>query len=264
MNDVPMLVNGHSGLQSIYASSTTPVQRPGTKGVMTDGRVFYYAWNHTTAAITLGELQVTATVTPDHHDQTVNAAADFTAGSRDVVFNPAGTAIVLEEYLDGYVGITDGTGEGFYYPIQTHDGNAGSAQSNAKVWRPVVTTTGGSATMSLVRNPYLNVQQSNTTISEIAVGVPQATLAAATTAATATALAVDPTYGWLQTWGPCLILCDAAITAEGESVGIGTGAVGRAEAAVDTTASTALAIIGHNLTPFVDNEFQFIDLRIRP
>jgi hypothetical protein len=258
----PTLVNGMGSNQSIYQSKTAPDQNPGTKGIALDGRVWYYTWNQTAAALTLGEIQVTATVTPNHHDQTVTAAADFSAGATIVTLTVGATAIALEEYTDGWVFISDGTGQGLYYKIRDHAGNAGSTTSLATLYDPVVTTTGGSDTMSLVRNKWVNPQQSNTTVSEIPVGIGQVTLAAATTAATATALAVGSTYGWLQTWGPCPVLCDEAVTAEGQAITIGTGVVGAAEA--DDTATTVSQefIIGYNLTPLVDTEFQLVDLRI--
>jgi hypothetical protein len=236
----------------------------GTAAGLDDGRAFYYTYNETAAALTLGEIIVTATVTPNHHDQTVNDAADFTAGSTAVVFNPGATAIVLGEYVDGYVFISDGTGEGLTYKIRDHVGNAGSAQSAATIYDPVVTGTAAASTMSLVRNAYMNPQQANTTVSEIPVGVPQVTLSAATTAATATAAVVDGQYAWMQTWGQAAVLCDEPITDEGQAITIGTGTAGRAEE--DDTATTVSQefIIGYNLTPFVDNEYQAVDLRIRP
>lgn len=258
----PILLNGMGSGQSIYVSASNPDQRPGVKGVALDGRVWYYTWNQTAAALTAGELQVTATVTPNHHDQTVTAAANFSAGSTVVTLTAGATAIVLEEYTDGWVFISDGTAEGLYYKIRDHAGNAGSTTSLATLYDPVQTSTGAASTMSLVRNMWMNPQQSNTTVSEIPVGVGQVTLAAATTAATATALAVAPTYGWLQTWGPCPVLCDEAVTAEGQAITIGTGTAGAVEE--DDTATTVSQefIVGFNLTPLVDTEFQMVNLMI--
>ena len=195
----------------------------GSRGVLGDGRVFYYARNATAAALTLGELIVTATVTPHHHDQTVNAATDFRLGLLDVILNPAATAIVLEEYDEGYVFISDSTGRGPIYQIQTHAGNAGSAQSTAKLYYPVVVATGAGSTASWVRNPYSQAQQSNITVSEVPVGVPLATLGAAAGVATNTAVADTPTFGWLQTWGPCPVLCDEDIATEGQAPGQAPG-----------------------------------------
>lgn len=260
----PQLYGGQGSGQEIHVAATSPVQRVGERGFLPDGRVFYYAWNHTAAALTLGEIAVTATVTPNHHDQTVNAAADFSAGALDVVFTVGATAIVLEEYKDGYVFISDGTGEALTYAIKSHAGQAGSTTSTATLWSRVITGTATGSTMSLVRHPYMNGQQSNTTVSEVPIGIPQVTIPAATTAATATARVVNPQYGWLQTWGPAAVLCDEAITAEGQAITIGTGVAGRAEE--DDTATTVSQefIIGYNLTPFVDDEHQMVDLRIRP
>jgi len=261
---VPILANGLGIDQGVYDITTSPRLPAGTRGALLDGRVFYYTYNHTATALTNGEVLVTATVTPNHHDQTVNAAADFTAGSPNVVFNPAGTAIVQEEYQDGYVFLSDGTGEGQIFRIKSHAVNAGSTQSTAVLFDPVDTGAAGATTMSLCRNPYMNPQQSNTTISEVPIGIPLKTITAATTAATGSAFVVDPYYGWIQTWGPCPVLCDEAVAAEGEAIVVGTSTAGSVEE--DDTATTVSQefIIGYNLTPLVDAEHQLVDLRIRP
>ena len=260
----PILANGLATDQSVYDISTKPRLAVGTRGALLDGRVFYYAYNHSTTALEGGELLVTATVTPNHHDQVVNAASDFALGAIDVVFNPAGTAIVPVEYVDGWAFISDVAGEGQIFKIKSHAENAGSAQSNAVLYDPVDIAADASSTISLVRNQYMLAQQSNTTVSEIPVGVPLKTITAATTAATGSTKVVDPYYGWVQTWGACPVLFDEAVTAEGQAITIGTGAVGAVEA--DDTATTVSQefIVGYNLTPGVDNEHQLVDLRIRP
>ena len=60
------------------------------------------------------------------------------------------------------------------------------------------------------------------------------------------------------------MLCDEAVTAEGQAITIGTSVAGSAEE--DDTATTVSQefIIGYNLTPLVDAEHQLVDLRIRP
>ena len=260
----PIVTGGHGQNQGIYDIFTVPEVTVGTRAYLLDGRVFYYVFNHTTTALTAGELLVTATVTPNHHDQTVNAAGDFTLGRLDVTLNPGATAIVLQEYEEGMCFFSDGTGEPQIFKIKSHAGNAGSAQSAATLFDPVDTGAAGATTISLVRNKWMNPQQSNTTVSEIPIGVPLKTITAATTAATATAKVVDGQYGWVQTWGPCPVLCDEAVTAEGVAITIGSSTAGAVEQLDDTTASSALFPVGYNMTPLVDNEHQLIDLRIMP
>src|SRR3990172_10639668 len=132
MNMNPIIHGGVGSPQSIYESSTTAYHRVGTRGFAQDGRVWYYAWNETAAALTKGELIVNAGITTNHHDQTVNAATNFTIGWTDVIFTVGATAILLQEYVDGYVFITDGTAEASYYKIDGHNGHAGSTTSRAK------------------------------------------------------------------------------------------------------------------------------------
>ena len=80
----------------------------------------------------------------------------------------------------------------------------------------------------------------------------------------ATARAITPSWGWVQTWGPCTVLCDESVAAEGEAITIGTGAAGAVEE--DDTATTVSQefIVGYNLTPLIVDEHQMVDLRIRP
>ncbi len=268
----PVLDNGESSPQSIHVVNKSPsgnaaaAHKAGTRGRLQDGRVFYYVHNETTSILPKGRVIVTATVTPNHHDQTVNAASDFTIHSKNVVFNPGATAINLDEYVDGYAFISDSTGQGITYQIESHVPNAGSGaqQSSAILYEPVAVGAGAVSTISLVRNPYKNPQVSNTTVSEIPIGIPQISIPAATTASTTVAHVVDGYYGWVQTWGPSAVLCDEAIAAEGVSVTIGTGTAGAAEACDTADGASQEFILGYNYTPFVDGEFQLVDLRIRP
>jgi hypothetical protein len=260
----PMLDNGLGSPFNIHTSYTEN-DRPhkvGTRGRIGD-RVYYWARNATTVALARNELIVAPAITTNHHDQTVTAAADFTAGSMDVVLTVGATAIALREYEEGFVFISDGTAEGFIYQIRRHAGNAGSLTSTAALYSPVVVTTAAASTMSLARNRYMNPVQSLTTQLCIPVGVANIGLPAATSAATNTAEAVGATYGWLQTWGLCPVLCDESVASIGDAITVGTGTAGAAEE--DDTATTVSQefIIGYNVTPFVDTEFQLVDLRIR-
>lgn len=266
----PVLDNGESSPQSIHVVNTSAsgnasaAHKAGTRGRLQNGRVFYYCHNETTSNLNRGRVIVTATVTPNHLDQSVNAASDFTIHSKNVVFNPGATAINLDEYIDGYAFISDSTGQGVTYQVENHAANAGSTQSSAILYEPVAIGAGAASTISLVRNQYKNPQQSNTTVSEVPIGIPQIDIPAATTASTTSAHVVDGRYGWVQTWGPSTILCDEDIAAEGVSVTIGTHTAGAAEACDTADGASQEFILGYTLTPFDDTQFQMVDLRIRP
>lgn len=261
----PILPNGIGSpfnIHTTYTENDRP-HKVGVRGWLPDGRVFYWARNSTVTALARNTLLAAAAIVTNHHDQTVTAAGDFTIGALEVVLTAGATAINLRQYEEGYVFISDGTAEGFLYQIRKHAGNAGSTTSAATLYSPVVLTAGAASTMSLSANRYNDPVASLVTQLCIPVGVANLTIPAATSAATNVAEAIGTTYGWVQTWGPCPVLCDESIAAIGQAIVMGTGVAGAAEA--DDTATTVAQefIVGYNITPFVDTEFQLVDLRIR-
>lgn len=262
----PILLNGLGSPFNIHTSylETDRPHKVGTRGTLPDGRVFYWARNATTTALARNELLMAAAIVTNHHDQTVTAATDFSLGSLEVTLTVGATAINLRQYEEGRVFISDGTAEGFQYQIRKHAGNAGSLTSAATLYSPVALATAAASTMSLYANPYNNPVASLVSQLGLPVGVPNIGLAAATSAATNTAEAVGTTYGWVQTWGECPVLCDESVASIGNAVTVGTGEDGAIEE--DDTATTVSQefIVGYNITPLVDTEFQLVYLTIRP
>ena len=257
----PRLMNGMGSPQSVYSTSTTQEHAIGTRGILPDGRVYYYTRNGTTSALAKGSVLAAAAIVGNHSNQTVAAAADVTAGATSVVANIGGTLAGVGVYNEGYFAITDGTAQGDIYQIREFPGGASSTDITVEIYGSVQTSAGGSDTFTLIQNLYSNPIVHPASKAGVPVGVPNAALAAATTAATATAAAVDATYGWVQTWGPCLVLMDetsgftvgtAAVSGEGEA-----GAVELADAAGELR-------IGTMMDAAVDTEYQPVDLRIRP
>lgn len=265
----PMLYDGQSSPFNIY-TQYLGTDRPhvvGTRGFLEDGRVFYWARNATTAAVNIGELACSPAVTALHQTQTVAAAGDFTQGAMDVKLNIGATALNLREYEEGYVGVVFGvTGMTQYYQIRRHNGGAASTVVVARLYTPVQSTNDATAKFSLVRNPYQAVRQSVAASSTVMLpaGVPQVTLAAATSAATATAEAVGTTYGWLQTWGPALVLSGATVATVGKAMTISPNTNGAIE--LDNTATTVSQqfLVGYNMEPTTAASWNLYDLRIRP
>jgi hypothetical protein len=255
----PILTNGHGARQDIFESGTTQHHQIGTRGFLPDGRVFYYTRNGTTTALTNYELLVAAEVVDNHQEETVAAAADITAGKLTVTANIGATDAGVGVYEEGYFVVTDGTGQGQVLKIRDFPGGSASTDITVTLYDEVQTSAGGSTTFSLVENLHSNPQQSNIDQADALVGVPLVTIAAADTAATATARAVNPTYGWVQTWGPAAMLFDEAVAA-GVAVTIGSSVVGTVEAAD----AAGEPIVGNVISAGVDTEYQLVDLRIRP
>ncbi len=273
MASYPVLENGMASPHHIHVDfNTTGFNQNGgltvgQRGSLRDGRVYYWTRNGTTTSLVRAQMLIMAINTANHSNQAVNAAADFTIGSNTVTLNPAGTAIALEEYVEGFACVLDGTGEGFMYKIKAHAGNAGSTQSEATLYEEVVVSTAGGATVSLVRNPYSDPLISVTDGADIAVGVPNATIAAATTVASNTVTTEDPSFGWVQTWGLCSVLADISTTSQARGASLKQGdTAGSVSALASAEADGAAAdhVIAVNYEAPDDNEHWPVDLRIKP
>jgi len=265
----PILPNGLGSPYNIYTAytDTDRPHRTGTRGWLPDGRVFYWCRNATTTALTRNLAVAQPASTTNHLEQTVAAAADFTAGALTVTLNVGATAILLREYEEGYVAIASAAalanGTGNVYQIRSHAGNAGSVTSTAKVYTPVQFSADATAKFSLYRNPYMNPIVCPTSQAALPSGVPLVTLPAATSVATATVEAVGATYGWVQTWGPCAVQADEAITANQAEI-MGTGTAGDVENDTTVTATPQLFVLGYSMSAASDTVFFLTDLRIRP
>ncbi len=273
MASYPVLENGMASPHHIHVDfNTTGFNQSGgltvgQRGSLRDGRVYYWTRNGTTTSFVRAQMLIMALPTANHANQAVNAAADFTIGSNTVTFNPAGTAIALEEYVEGFAFVLDGTGEGFQYKIKTHAGNAGSTQSTATLYDEVVVSTAGGATVSLVRNPYSDPLISVTDGADVAVGVPNATIAAATTVASNTVTTEDPSFGWVQTWGLCSVLADTGTTSQARGASLRPGNTAGAVSALaagQADGAAGITVVGVNYEAPDTGEHWPVDLRIKP
>jgi hypothetical protein len=254
----PQLINGVGSPQSIYTPGTTQYHAIGTKGIMQDGRVFYYARNGTTTALTRGALCVQAVPIAHHINQTVAAASDFTVGKTTVTANLAGTLAGQGVYDEGFCILNDDTGEGYSYKIRNNPGAAASTDMEFELYDGIVVGAGAATSFSLIQNAYSNTIASPTTVATPAVGVPVGTFAAAESAATATAAAVGATYGWMQTYGEAAVLADEAV-AQALDITMGTGVAG----AIELKDALGEISLGHMAQPGIDTEYQLAYLRIR-
>lgn len=244
----PLLLNGVGSPQSVLRSSSDQQHAIGTKGVIGES-VFYYTKASGTA-MTIAELQVQAAVVTNHHELAI-AAGGGVAGNKKLTSITSGATLAAENlYAEGYVTVTDNTGAGQMFKIKEHASWASAATTVAvTLYDEIVTSLDATSTVSFIKNKYDSPQQSNTTVAEVPVGVPRATIAA-------------DEYGWLQTAGPCPCLFDEAV-AIGQAVTVGTGTAGALEE--DDTATTVSQefIVGYTLMAGVDTERQPVFLQIQ-
>lgn len=248
----PMLLNGQSN-QSIHDSSSEQQHHLGTMGRLPDGRVFYYASAPSGAAIAVGEIQVARERVADNAEL-ATATTSLAVGSLVVPvggITNGGTAIAANQYREGYLQVSDGGGQGYIYRIKDHDAfSASSADGAVRLMDPVKIASDAGTTVSFIYNLYSEPQQANTDQADVVVGVACAGIAAGE-------------FGWIQTWGVCPVICDEAIAAVGQAIVPGTSTAGAGEEDDTATTVSQEPIVGYNLTPFVDTEYQLVDLRIR-
>jgi hypothetical protein len=193
------------------------------------------------------ELQVQVAVVADHHEM-VTAAAP--AGGSTLTVTDGGTAAAADLYADGYAAITDGPGQGQTFKVKSHTASAGSAAFVLTFFDEIETAITAASTTSLIRNPYDSPQQSNTTVAEVPVGVPNVAIAGGE-------------YGWLQTAGPCAVVFDESIATVGQALTVGTGAAGSVEEDDTISPASQEFIVGHNMMAGVLTESQIVNLCIR-
>lgn len=242
--------------QSVYQVSTSKEHEIGTKAVLNDGRVFYYTKNATSNALDRGKLLVAQ----DLNAQRVNLATGtnaIVANRRSVTDITIGTgAMAANEYQDGYLVVTDGGGEGQLFTIESHAAyDASATDVEIKIKEEPAVASDANTTVSLIHNLYDDPQVSVTDQQDVLVGVPLITIPAGNT---------TTQFSWVQTWGPCPVLCDETFTQLGQAVTIGTGVAGAAEEDDTATTVSQEPIVGYNLTSFVDTEYQAVMLRINP
>jgi len=184
----------------------------GTKGVTSDGRTYRYA-QAASVALSPGKLCIAPDVTTHHEDCAVNT---FLINAKNITVTLGATAITGNEYEEGFVNITDGTGEGIMYKIKSCPATDASGDVIVELAEPIKVAASAATTVTLYRNKYRDVLVSDGTQADLPVGVPNVTIA------------IDY-YGWLQTGGPCSVLVDANDITVGKPVTIGDGTAGGVE-----------------------------------
>ena len=254
MSAQPIMRSGGVSNQSIYTVTTSPRQRIGEGGYLPDGRVFYYTMNTTAAALTIGELQVQADIAANHQNL-ATATTSLAVGSQVVTDVTLGaTAAAVDIYQEGYLHVASDGGAGQMFQIREHAAIASAGTGDFQIYGAVAVASDASTTVSLTKNLYRDPQQSNLDQADVLVGVPVVTIPVGST---------TTQYGWLQTYGPCPVLCDESVAAFGQCIVPGTSIVGAVEEDDTVTTVSQEPIVGWNMTALVDTEHQLVDLRIR-
>lgn len=242
----PHVINGRWGFEK--DTSTTKQHKLGTLMQIEES---YFRYASAGEAVTVGQLMESSAVDANHNDDL--AVATTASGSSSVVVTVGGTnAITVNEYADGYLYVNSATTSGGYkYKIKDHLAGAASSAITFNLedyGGTSETLTNGTDTVGLIRSPYGEVLQSNTTPVGAPVGVTCNDIASGS-------------YGWLQVRGPAICLIQGT-----PGVGFGlmrSDATAGALEVVAEGSSTLYGTLGHmGCTTGVNNEYHEVNLNI--
>ena len=258
----PNQINLSYGQEKVETSAKK--QKLGTKGVLPDGRVFFYAQNSSTA-IDTGGMLVDGLVSEADHDMDKAATAAHSVGdttiSIEITEASGGSGdLVKDEYADGYMMINDGAGEGEVYRIKSHPAHDASADATCIFTldeedgiRTALTT---GSLVGLFKSPY----------NEVAIVDGDGTLTSRTGVIGVTTIPVTADYYcWIQTSGIATIALGAQVGVVGDALTVSqeSGESGKAERA-DYSDESDLATIGVAIAiPSVSGDKQACMLHIR-
>lgn len=206
-----------------------------------DGRGYRYSLAGGTT-LDPGKICVAETVDSDATNKTV--ARTYAAGATEVIVD-AGGAVTANRYVDGYLSITDATGEGISYLVKGNTGTSGAAEMTVQLVDPIkVGLTIDVSEASLTANPWSGVVISVVDQLDMAVGIPNVSI-------------TNAYYGWLQTKGVCAALADESYAIAQELV-IGSSVAGALEAH-DAAGEQTVAVA---IVAGVDTEYREVYLNI--
>ena len=243
----PRVTNGHGSLQGIRDETTDAEHAVGTRGVLDDGRVFYYARNSGAALapgkLVMAELAVTAAM----DNLSVNKAQP---GDTTLAITTKTGTSSANDYAEGYCVVVDDTSEGLTYKIKRHPATTASTEFTFALYDPIHVVFGDNTTVTLIKNPWMDTVIAAAAQAHLAVGIPQFTVSAGSGSE-------GPYYYWCQTWGVSAAWHEAT---EAQGLALSSGATaGQVEIHVTTDQQ-----IGVNMVTGVNEEYQPIFLTIAP
>lgn len=221
-------------------TATAPCEL-GARATTSDGRAFRLVLAGGTALVS-GKLQSAAAETTAWQD------LDVAAGSvGDTSITTTSTVTVTANQLSqGYVVVTNGTGQGLSYQISSHAAATGAVVT-LNLSDSVQVAFPNTVDVDLIMSPYSKVVLWATSQVAAVVGVAVYPITAAQ-------------YGWIQVSGPCACLVDAG------NLTVGQMAVASddTDGAVGPFESDALAfpVVGTALTGISSGEYGMVNLNI--
>ena len=232
--------------------SSTQTHPLGTKMILPDGRIYYYAVN-SSAAITTGGQIVDGIAAVAAHDMDLVAAA---ASAEAITFTTTTSLTTTkDQYAGGYVYINDGPGQGEVYSVRSNTLVAGAAGLSI-----TIEDDGGFATalttatrFGLMYSPYKDVKivDGNGTMTTGVLGVTTMPLTASY-------------YCWLQTSGPAAVLMGAQVGIVGDGIARSQADEDGTVERTDYSDESDLVNLGVSMgIPAIASDYQWVMLNIR-
>ena len=242
----------HSGYGQEKVETSDQKQKLGTRAVLPDGRVFYYAENSGAAITTAGQL-VDGIAAVGAHDGDLATAA-LAAGSLTVTTTTSLT-VTKDQYKDGYLFINDNAAQGEVYRVKSNTAVASAAGCEITIDESdgIRTAFTAATQFGLMYPPYKDIKlmDNDGTMTTGPLGV--------------TTIAVTADYFcWIQTAGPAAVLSGAATFVVGDAVGISKADENGAIDLWDASTEEDSRPIGHAMgIPAVDTDNAWVMLAIR-
>lgn len=202
------------------------------------GRRFRFARAGASNLVVGNALQAQAELTA-HQAMAPSAAA---IGDKTLSVTPGATAGAADLYAGGIAVIDTTPGEGYSYPIAGHAAITASTAFTVRLargWEVVIALT-TSSRVTLYPNPYRNVIQAPTTITNVPVGV-------------CTYIITTTEYGWIGDNGQFGTLIQGT-----PGVGLGVGIPGSAAGSVAIHAVATIALVGNMMETGIDGKIQAV------
>lgn len=232
---------GGAWAQPLYAQNVNQLEALGTLRATIDGRVFAYA-RAGGVALSPGKLTQTSVVDTNAKDE---ASAEVTALGSTTINVTFGGAVTADYYKDGYLHISDGTGEGAApYRIKSHP--AGTTLVAVELYDPLrIATVATTSLITLTKHPQDAVVVFPTTQTGAPAGVPPISV-------------TEDYYFWNQVKGPASVWTYGTIVI-GNDVGPTTAAAGAVAA---LASSDILGAVGRVLQVNATTYYSLIQLAI--
>jgi hypothetical protein len=185
--------------QGLYEQSATQQGALGSKLELEDGRVFRYA--HFVAAVNRGVL-VSQDVSVSSFGPIDGKATAAAIAAKQVTLTDTDTfttADVADVYQGGYLMVEDDAGEGYTYRIQGNDAGTAAGVMVLDLFDGLVAALTTDSDVAVIGSLYKNLSIATANGDSIVSGAAVRTMTAGY-------------YGWIQTWGPCSVLCEVPTT----------------------------------------------------